>query len=188
MYPPQGRLIFGLMRRDGQWAACRAPQPDAKNQKVTWQFYDRSGTKINRQFESEPPDQLTLQHWVETRTQSSTYPLNWTPPYPLFPTGEIGISAISGWTNGDPSLTFGLDFRMMDIKQLLNKIKVTESTVFFLFAQGRLLVDFQETADDPTTTMIIKALDDWTKSDPSDGPFRFQHDGVPWWGLPSGCG
>jgi Schlafen, AlbA_2 len=183
MVSPQGRLIYGLMRRDGQWAACRTPESDPKNQKVTWQFYDRSGAKMNRQFESEPPDQLTRQHWVEARNQSATYPLNWTPPYPLFPTGKVGISAISGWKNGAPSLSFGLDFRMTDIKQLLNEIKVTESTVFFLFAQGRLLVDFQETADDPTTAMIIKALDDWTKSDPSDGPFRFQHDGVPWWGL-----
>lgn len=180
---PTGQLIYGLMRRDGQWAACRTPQADIKNQKMTWQFYDRSGAKIERQFQSEPPDQRVQQRWIEARDRSEAYPLNWTPPYPLFPTDEIGMSAISGWTNNDQSLTFGFDFRMPDITQLLNEIKVTESTIFFLFAQGRLLVDFQETADDPTTAMIIKALDDWVKSDPVDGPFRFQHDGVPWWGL-----
>lgn len=93
------------------------------------------------------------------------------------------MSAISGWTNGDQSRTFGFDFYMTDITQLLNGIKVTKSTIFFLFAQGRLLVDFQETADDPTTAMIIKALDDWAQNAQTDGPFRFQSDGVPWWGL-----
>lgn len=180
---PQRQLIYGLMRRDGQWAACHAPGAGAQNQKVTWQFYDRSGAKIKRQFESRPPDQQVRQLWAEARDISETYPLNWTPPYPLFPTGDVGMSAISGWTNGGQSLTFGFDFHLTDITQLLNEIKVTESTVFFLFAQGRLLVDFQETDDDPTSDMIIRALDDWAKSDQVDGPFRFQHDGAPWWGL-----
>ena len=180
---PGGQLIYGLMRRDGQWAACHAPEAGAKGPKVTWQFYDNSGAKIKRQFESAPPDQRVQQHWADTRDQRGTYLLNWTPPYPLFPTGDLGMSAISGWTNGDQSLTFGFDFHMTDITQLLNEIKVTDSTIFFLFAQGRLLVDFQETADDPTTAMIIRALDDWSQNAQTDGPFRFQHDGVPWWGL-----
>ena len=180
---PEGRLIYGLMRHDGQWAACLVPETDAKSPKMTWQFYERNGAEMKGQFESGPPDPLTRQRWAEARDQSATYLLGWTPPYPLFPTGEVGMSAISGWANDGQSLTFGLDFRMADISQLLKEIKVTESTIFFLFAQGRLLVDFQETADDPTTAMIIRALDDWTQSAQADGPFRFQHDGVPWWGL-----
>lgn len=180
---PKGRLVYGLMRQDGQWAACPAPESDRKDSKVTWQYYDPTGAKIKRQYESGPPDQGVQQRWIEARTQSEGYPLTWTPPYPLFPTGDIGMSAISGWTNDGQSPTFGFDFHMTDIKQLLNEIKVTESTIFFLFAQGRLLVDFQETDNDPTSAMIIKALDDWANSDQVDGPFRFQHDGAPWWGL-----
>jgi hypothetical protein len=31
--------------------------------------------------------------------------------------------------------------------------------------------------------MIIGALDDWAQSAQADGPFRFQYDGIPWWGL-----
>jgi hypothetical protein len=160
---PEGRLIYGLMRHDGQWAACLVPETDAKSPNVTWQFYERNGAEMKGQFESGPPDPLTRQRWAEARDQSATNLLGWTPPYPLFPTGDVGMSAISGWGNDGQSLTFGMDFRMADITQLLNEIKVTESTIFFLFAQGRLLVDFQETADDPTTAMIIGALDDWTQ-------------------------
>ncbi len=180
---PRGRLIYGLMRHDGQWAACLVPETDAQNPNVTWQLYERNGAKMKGQFETGPPDPLTRERWAEARDQSATYVLGWTPPYPLFPNGDVGMSAISGWANDGQFLTFGFDFRMADITQLLNEIKVTESTIFFLFAQGRLLVDFQETADDPTTAMIIGALDDWTQSAQADGPFRFQYDGVPWWGL-----
>ena len=180
---PEGQLIYGLMRRDGQWTACQAPIPAAQGQKVTWQFYDPSGAKIERQFESGPPDPLAQQRWTEARDQRDSYPLNWTPPYPLYPTGDVGMSAISGWTNGGHQFTFGFDFHMTDITELLKEIKVTESTVFFLFARGRLLVDFQEKAGDPTKAMIIRALDDWTESTQAEGPFRFQNDGVPWWGL-----
>jgi len=180
---PKGPIIYGLMRQDSHWAACPAPDAGRQDLKVTWQYYDPSGAKIKRQFESGPPDQQVQHHWIEAHAQIDSYPLNWTPPYPLFPTGDIGISAISGWTNGDQSLSFGFDIRMTDITRLLNEIKVTESTVFFLFAQGQLLVDFRETSDNPTSDMIIKALDDWAQSNPVDGPFRFQHDGAPWWGL-----
>ena len=179
----KGQLIYGLMRQDGQWAACPAPETGRQDRKVIWQYYDPNGAKIKRRYESDPPDQGVQQRWIDARIQSEDYPITWTPPYPLFPTGDVGMSAISGWTNDGRTLTFGFDFHMTDIKQLLNDIKVTESTIFFLFAQGRLIVDFQEIDNDPTSDMIIKALDDWANGDQVDGPFRFQHDGAPWWGL-----
>lgn len=180
---PRGEILYGILRRDDQWAAYRAPSVVDPDLPLTWRLYDHNGAATPNHFESPPPGPIAQQRWAAASESVETFPLNWTPPYPLFPSEEKGLSAISGWPAGDQLLTFGLDVRMAEISQLLTDIKVTESTVFFLFAQGRLLVDFQETAGDPTHDMIIKALDEWAQSDQGDGPFRFQYDGAPWWGL-----
>jgi|GEM_PF-716072 len=179
---PRGDILYGLMRRDDQWAAYRAPSVVDPDRPLTWRLYDRNGTATPNHFESPAPNRAVQQRWAVASDSVETYPLNWTPPYALFPSEEKGLSAISGWSNGDQTLTFGLDVRMADVTKLLNDIKVTESTIFFLFAQGRLLVDFQEAVDSPHD-MIIKTLDEWAQSDRGDGPFRFQYDGAPWWGL-----
>ncbi len=183
IFSARGDILYGLMRRENQWFAYRAPSNADPSQPLIWQGYDPNGTKIQDHFSSQPPSPMARHLWAKAGENIGSYPLNWSPPYALFPSEEKGLSAISGWSNSDRILTFGLDVRMADVTKLLNDIKVTASTVFFLFAQGRLLVDFQETNGDPTGDMILRALDEWAQRDQGDGPFRFQYDGAPWWGL-----
>jgi hypothetical protein len=82
---PEGRLIYGLMRHDGHWAACLVPETDGKSPKMTWQFYERNGAEMKGQFKSGPPDPLTRQRWAEARDQSATYPARLDTALPPFP-------------------------------------------------------------------------------------------------------
>ena len=191
-------LEYVLVREDNAWLTRFAKTTKRGERHPVWHRLNQAGETVEEWKDVKTPASQDFA-WFQGAKDMQGDELYWTEPYILFPGSEIVITNANSWKKEGILYVAAANILMRDVVQLLDAIKISESSRVFLYADNKVIIDFQQTdiaaiasaqdakplldakiSQDP---VITDAMQTWGNRDNQQEPFRFISNHIAWWGL-----
>lgn len=192
------RVDYGLIRKNGAWHMRTAANRNGETVTVNWRSIDKDG-KIVSSWKEKNPNSPEITPFYQNAVYVDRGNIFWTQPYAMYPDSKPGMTAVIAWREANQRHLVAISILQTEVDRLMQQISISSSFRCFLFSDGMALIDF--TADRPPATagsfqpairnsdspsfdpIIMQALEVRAGRSNTIEPFRFEFEGVRWWGL-----